>query len=355
MKKKINIIVFLSIFIAVASVLNIIEGFIPHPVPWLKFGLANIVTIIGLIGMGKGFAFKVALGRVLLSSILIGTFMTPTFYLSLSGAFVSCIAMITVYRPLGRISPIGVSIFGAVTHGITQLVVVYVLFIRHEGILLMLPIIVVVAVFSGMVNGYIALKIIPMIAEYVERRIFIASSSPRRIDILTKAGLPVIAVKHKAAEDSPKINEDPIKFSINQARKKIESVWRELQVPGCVVTSDTVVESMGKIFIKPKDEEDAKSMLKSYGGSIQKVHTAVIMKNLTTLKELEIVETTELKMKKFTEQELEELKGRHLDKAGGYAIQGMDDKYIQWLKGSYTNVVGFPIEVARKLFKEIWS
>ena len=51
--------------------------------------------------------------------------------------------------------------------------------------------------------------------------------------------------------------------------------------------------------------------------------------------------------------EIEDLKDKHLDKAGGYAIQGMADKYFKWIRGSYTNVVGFPVEAVRKILKEI--
>ena len=118
--KNNNNTIFLAIFIATAAAVNIAESLIPHPVG-LKLGLANMVTLIGLVSMGRKFAFKVAIGRVILSSILLGTFLTPTFYLSFSGALVACVSMILLYRPLGKISLVGVSVVGAVMHNMAQL------------------------------------------------------------------------------------------------------------------------------------------------------------------------------------------------------------------------------------------
>jgi MAF protein len=343
----------LAVFIAAAAAVNMAESLLPRIAPWMKLGLANLITLISLILMGGRFAMKVAIGRVFFSSIILGTFLSPTFYLSFGGAAIACAAMILFYRPLGRISPIGVSVIGAVAHILTQLMLVYLFLVKHEGIFVLLPILLVTAVIAGIINGYLAIKVVPVIAEYSNRRIFLASASPRRINILKKAGLPVIVVKHKAIEDDPTVNDIPIEFALTQARKKMDSIWKELPNPGCVISSDTIVEIDNKIFIKPDDEEHAKAMLETLGGREQKVHTAVIFRNLNTGELIEKIETTRLKMKRFTEEELEHYKGKHLDKAGGYAIQGMSDKYIEWIKGSYTNVIGFPVEVVRKLLKTV--
>lgn len=354
MESKYSNIAFLAVFIATASAANIAEWFIPHPVPWLKLGLANMVTLIGIITMGGRFALKVATGRVILSSILLGTFLSPTFYLSFTGALAACLVMIAVYRPLGRISPVGVSILGATAHNLAQLIVVYLLLIKHGGVVSLLPLLLIWAVVAGMINGYLTLKVVPKIAIFSDKKIFLVSGSSRRIDMLQKAGLPFIAVPPDIKEDVPDRCDDPVEFSLKQARKKMESVWKKLSSPGCVISADTVVEVQGKVFVKPCDEKEAEYMLKTLSGNKQKVHTAVVIKNLSTLKEFEKVQTTLLKMKKLTEEEIERFKSKNLDKAGGYAIQGMGDKYIRWIKGSYTNVVGFPVEVVRKFLREIW-
>jgi len=59
-------------------------------------------------------------------------------------------------------------------------------------------------------------------------------------------------------------------------------------------------------------------------------------------------------MKKLSEAEINELKSMNLDKAGGYAIQGMRDDFILKIQGSYTNVVGFPVEKVRKFLSRMW-
>jgi heptaprenyl diphosphate synthase len=344
---------YLSIFIATAAALNVIEGLIPHPIIWSRLGLANLITLISIIMMGNRFAIKVTLGRVLLGSVILGTFMTPSFYLSLSGSIMACFFMILFYRPLGKISPLGISVIGAIVHNITQLSLAYVILVKHEGIIFLLPALMVSSVVAGMINGYIAIKIVPELAEFSFKKIYLVSGSPRRINILRKAGLPVIIVPPETKEDPPLEHEDPKEFSLRQARKKAESVFHSLSKPGCAIAADTVVEVDGKIFVKPADENQAAWMLRTLSEKIQKVHTALVIKNLNTDELKEMVETTHLKMKRLTEEEISFLKDKHLDKAGGYAIQGMNDKYIEWVKGSYTNVVGFPVEVLRRVLREI--
>ncbi|MFC2091755.1 Gx transporter family protein [Elusimicrobiota bacterium] len=345
--------VLLSFFISAAVAVNIAEAFLPRILPWLKPGLANMLTLLALITIGPVFALKVAIGRVFLGSFIMGTFMAPSFYLSLTGAVASCMMMIVVYRPLGILSPIGVSVLGSLTHTITQLAVVYLLFVGHSGIFLLLPVIVISSIAAGLFNGYLV-RIIPrQIADMSERRLFLVSTSPRRINIMKKAGLPVILVSPMAEEAKPKDKEDPIEYSLIQARCKINSVVHILSEPGIVIAADTVVEVGGKIFGKPSDEEEAEYMLRTLSGNEQKVHTAVVMRNLASKRTLEAVDTTILRMKELNEAQIEILKKQNMDKAGGYAIQGMRDEYFTSIQGSYSNVVGFPVELIRRMLKDI--
>ncbi|MFC2061879.1 Gx transporter family protein [Elusimicrobiota bacterium] len=354
MKIKNRYIPYIAVFTAAASVLQVVEWLIPHPLPWLKLGLANIITLLVLVIAGPVFSVSVTIGRTVLSSFLMGTFLSPAFILSFSGGLVSCLAMIIVFRPLGRLSLKGVSILGALTHNFTQLLVVYILLIRHEGIIFLLPVLFIVAVVTGWLNGALVSNIIPSLARFSVKKIYLASSSQRRIDILKEAGLPVIVISHGIDEDSPGEDEGPEEFCMRQASNKLNAVYSKLSPPGCVISSDTIVEVDGKIFGKPSGEEEAKYMLSELSGKLQKVHTAVIIKTLGTHKEYKKVETTVLKFKEISEDDKNMLKGQFLDMAGGYAIQGMNDKYIEWIKGSYTNVVGFPVEAVRGFLKEIW-
>ncbi|MFW6134635.1 MAG: Gx transporter family protein [Elusimicrobiota bacterium] len=349
-KTKENI-AYIAVFIAAASAVQAVEFLIPRPLPWLKLGLANMITLVAIISMGPRFALSVTVGRVILSSFLLGTFFSPTFYLSFSGAVVSCLVMIFLWRPFGWIGPIGISVTGAVFHNITQLGVVYLLLGKPGEILFLLPLLLGTAVFSGIVTGFVAVKVVSAIAEFSLRRIFLASSSDRRIEILRSYGLPFIAVPPKVEEENPSDNDDPEKFSLKQAENKLLDVEKKLSPPGKVIAADTVVEIHGKILVKPKNVEQARNMLSKLSGAVQKVYTAVVIKDLSTGRVKTGVETTELKMKKLTNREIEEFKDKNLDKAGGYAIQGMKDKYIDWIKGSYLNAVGFPVKTVKKLIK----
>ncbi|MBN2406849.1 MAG: septum formation protein Maf [Elusimicrobia bacterium] len=343
-----------AVFIAAASALQAIEYLLPNPVPWLKLGLANMLTLIALVTAGARFALVVAAGRALITAFLLGTFMSPMFYLSFCGAVLSCLAMSAMFRPLGKFSLIGVSITGAVTHNLTQLAIVYIFVIRHGGILLLLPLLLMTALVTGSLTGVLSAKIIPNIARSSIKKIYLASKSPRRIDILRGRGLPVLVTGHKAFEDAPETGEDPASYALRQARKKMDSVFQDIPGRGCVIAADTVVDIKGEVLTKPESAEDAERMLRMLSGNVQKVFTAVIIRDLGTGTTCERVAETSLKMRTLTESEIENLKDLNLDKAGGYAIQGMKDSFFEWVKGSYTNVVGFPVEEAAECLKRLW-
>jgi len=159
-------IVYISALIALASVLQIGESLFPHPVPWLRLGLANMITLTSLIIFGYAIAIQVAVFRTVLSSFLLGTFFTPGFFLSFSGALMSALVMGGIYSlgRMGRGNPssrylfgfsiIGVSILGAVSHNLTQLFVAYLFLIRHRGVFLILPFLIVAGVVTGFITGY---------------------------------------------------------------------------------------------------------------------------------------------------------------------------------------------------------
>ena len=159
-------IVYISVLIALASTLQIGESLFPHPLPWLRLGLANMITLTSLVIFGYAIAFQVAVLRTILSSFLLGTFFTPGFFLSFSGALVSALVMGGIYSlgKTGKSNPssqsffgfsiIGVSILGAVSHNLTQLFVAYLFLIRHKGVFLMLPFLIVAAVVTGFITGY---------------------------------------------------------------------------------------------------------------------------------------------------------------------------------------------------------
>ena len=152
----------LSMLVACASVLQVAESLFPHPLPGVRLGLANIITVIAMVYIGPGSAIRLALLRTLVSSMVLGTFLTPTFVLSLSGGVVSAVVMVLLYRLSGRgqfsFSLVGISVGGAASHMMTQVVLVYLLFIRSSGVLWLWPWLCLAAVATGVLTGLIAVQ-----------------------------------------------------------------------------------------------------------------------------------------------------------------------------------------------------
>src|SRR5512145_2647871 len=144
---------------AVALGLTVLENAIPSPLPGVKPGLANIVTLIVLARFGWRAAAWVSLLRVVAGSLLFGNFLAPGFFLSLAGAACS-LAVLALSMHLPR------RFFGAVTHSILaafahiagQMAVVYLWLIPHSGIAYLIPIFAAAALVFGTVNGLIAAR-----------------------------------------------------------------------------------------------------------------------------------------------------------------------------------------------------
>ncbi|MGA6926655.1 MAG: Gx transporter family protein, partial [Desulfosarcina sp.] len=149
-----------ALLIGLACVLQIAESMIPHPVPGLRLGLANMLTLTAMVVLGFGCALEVAILRTVLSSLIMGTFMSPTFILSLSGAVISTLIMGLFYWLSGlsrycRLSIIGISIVGAFVHNLVQLYMAYLLLVKHPGIFVFLPWLSIGAVGTGWVVGVV--------------------------------------------------------------------------------------------------------------------------------------------------------------------------------------------------------
>lgn len=147
-------------FTALAISIHILESSLPSLIPGMKLGLANVITIIVLFLYGWRMAIWVSLLRVLIGSILIGTFLSPTFILSFSGALCSIMALAAVRLPI-NLSPIGISVLAAVAHIVGQFYVAYYLFIPHQGLFVLLPILMTTALIVGIVNGIICKNLLP--------------------------------------------------------------------------------------------------------------------------------------------------------------------------------------------------
>ena len=144
---------------AVALGLTVLENAIPSPLPGVKPGLANIVTLIVLARYGWRVAAWVSLLRVLAGSLLFGNFLTPGFFLSLSGAVLSLIMLAFArHLPSRWFGPITHSVLAAFAHIAGQMAVVYLWLIPHSGIAYLIPIFATAALVFGTVNGLIAAR-----------------------------------------------------------------------------------------------------------------------------------------------------------------------------------------------------
>jgi heptaprenyl diphosphate synthase len=142
---------------AVALGLTIIENAIPTPIPGVKPGLANIVTLIVLTRYGWRVAAWVSLLRVISGSILFGSFLTPGFFLSLAGALCSLTVLAFTQHLPGRwFGSISHSILAAFAHLTGQMLLVYVWLIPQAGIMYLIPLFATAALIFGFVNGLIA-------------------------------------------------------------------------------------------------------------------------------------------------------------------------------------------------------
>jgi heptaprenyl diphosphate synthase len=161
----------LSILVACAAVLQVAESLLPHPVPGVRLGLANIITVVAMVYIGPGSAVELAVLRTLVSSMVLGTFLTPTFILSFSGGVVSALVMVLLYRLSGRgpfsFGLIGISVGGSVSHIATQVALVYFLFIRNSGVLWLWPWLGLSAVVTGVLTGMIAVQAVRRLEDRV--------------------------------------------------------------------------------------------------------------------------------------------------------------------------------------------
>jgi len=148
--------VFLALFIAVAVVLHSVETLLPSPVPWLRVGLANIMTLAALYLFDGRAAWTVSLTRLGVASLLLGRLFSPSFWLALCGVILATSVMIVTYRVAGRyLSPIGVSALGAAAHATGQILAARLLVIQHEAIWQIFPLFLFFTVFAGTLTGWL--------------------------------------------------------------------------------------------------------------------------------------------------------------------------------------------------------
>ncbi len=160
MKKRIVLVSYISLAVALSALENVV---LPSSViPGVKLGFANLVVLVTLYQYGIKEAWFVSFIRVIIVSLIVGIFLTPTFLISLSGMIFSLIGLSLVFL-MKKFSVIGVSVIASVFHIVGQVVSV-ILIMNLSSIATIAPFLIYVAIISGVVTGYIAMRILKVIS-----------------------------------------------------------------------------------------------------------------------------------------------------------------------------------------------
>ncbi|MDR2111864.1 MAG: Maf family nucleotide pyrophosphatase [Candidatus Accumulibacter sp.] len=192
-------------------------------------------------------------------------------------------------------------------------------------------------------------------------RIYLASRSPRRRELLVQMGIRHDVLFFRAAQrdgrdaDETALNgEAPVDYVERVARVKAEHGWRVVELrrlmPWVVLAADTTVELDGQIIGKPAEAEDARETLRRLSGRTHRVLTAVAVAFENTIESL--VSMSEVSFGALDDASIERYvaSGEPMDKAGAYGIQGRAGMFVEHLSGSYSGVMGLPLfETARLL------
>ena len=143
----------LAMMLSIAIVLSILESFIPVFIPGVKLGLANVIILILLYEFSAKEAFLVNVLRIILVGVLRSTLLTPTFLMSLSGGLLSFGVML-VFSKIKFFSTIGVSVIGAFTHSLGQIIAA-IFIMSLSAVIYYLPFIGILSVITGVFTGII--------------------------------------------------------------------------------------------------------------------------------------------------------------------------------------------------------
>lgn len=184
--------------------------------------------------------------------------------------------------------------------------------------------------------------------------IILASSSPRRRELLTQAGIPFTVMPGGVEEDKVKLTGTPAQKAEQLARMKAEDVAKKAG-GGIVLGADTIVVCDDEIYGKPTDEAHARRMLEHLSGRLHLVITGVALINAETGEIKSGHEITKVRFAELTKDEIDAYlrTGEHIGKAGAYAIQGKAALFVKGLNGCYSNVVGLPLQRVYRMLAEM--
>jgi septum formation protein len=196
-------------------------------------------------------------------------------------------------------------------------------------------------------------------------KIILASASPRRAQLLSQAGLSFVA--RPADVDESRLSGEPASvMALRLAEAKARATMLQLAAPSrqvqqgaqeetIVIGADTIVELDGDALGKPASAEAARAMLRRLSGKSHRVITGVAAIGMSEGRSRCEVETTEVHFAPLSAEEINwyVATGEPLDKAGGYAIQGLGSRFVERIEGCYFNVVGLPLRRVYRMLQEL--
>lgn len=180
-------------------------------------------------------------------------------------------------------------------------------------------------------------------------RLILGSASPRRAELLAQIGVEPFAVRPADIDETPEKGEFPRPYCQRLAREKAMAV--EAENGDIVLSADTIVAIGRRIMGKPENEGQARDFLQRLSGRRHRVVTAVALRVGDKISEKETV--TILRMKQLSVSDIDAYIATNewQGKAGAYGIQGYAARFIPWVNGSYTGVVGLPLTETAQLLE----
>ena len=191
--------------------------------------------------------------------------------------------------------------------------------------------------------------------------LILASSSPRRQELLRSAGIEFVVRPPADVPEVQRAGESPADLTKRLARDKAHAIWSQLDEDGhsrdLVLGADTVVVIGEEILGKPRDRAEAACMLRQLSGSSHEVITGVCLMGVNRGGGAEFEDlakqSTAVVFEPLSEAEIQAYvaSGEPMDKAGAYAIQGIASRWISRVEGDYSNVVGLPVQLVYKMLR----
>ena len=187
-------------------------------------------------------------------------------------------------------------------------------------------------------------------------KFILASSSPQRKKLLETIGITPDDIVPANIDETPKKNEKPKDFALRMSKEKALSVAKN-NLNSFILSGDTIVAAGRRIIGKPSSKNEAEKILKLLSGRRHRVLSAFTLIK-PDCSEITKVVVSRVKFSRLSDKEINE----YLDtnewqgKAGGYAIQGRASAFVPWISGSYTGVMGFPMnEIKNVLESSGWK